>query len=70
MQDNFLLIIQVLLLLGVANGTPIFARKLFGELFDAPLDGGIKFRDGRPLFGSSKTVRGIVLVWTRDSAAH
>lgn len=50
----------VLLLLGVANGTPIFAKKLFGARFGAPLDGGLKFLDGRPLLGPSKTVRGLV----------
>ena len=27
---------------------------------DAPLDGGLRFFDGRPLLGSSKTVRGLV----------
>jgi CDP-2,3-bis-(O-geranylgeranyl)-sn-glycerol synthase len=26
-----------------------------------PLDGGVEFVDGRPLFGKSKTIRGIVL---------
>lgn len=61
MQDHLLLILQLLLLLGVANGTPIFAHKLFGKHFDAPLDGGLRFLDGRPLFGPSKTVRGMLL---------
>lgn len=51
----------ILLLLGVANGTPIFARKLLGNRFNAPLDGGLKLRDGRRLFGNSKTIRGLVL---------
>jgi len=49
------------MLLGVANSTPIFAKRLFGQRFGAPLDGGLKFPDGRPLFGPSKTVRGLVL---------
>jgi CDP-archaeol synthase len=48
-------------LLGVANGAPVFATWLFGKRFGAPLDGGLKFPDGRPLFGPSKTVRGLVL---------
>lgn len=61
MVDHFLLIVEVLMLLGVANGTPIFAKRLFGQRFSAPLDGGLKFLDGRPLFGPSKTVRGLVL---------
>jgi hypothetical protein len=54
-------LLGVLLLLGVANGTPIFAKRLLGDRFAAPLDGGAVLADGRPLFGSSKTIRGIVL---------
>jgi len=61
MQEHMLLIGQVLVLLGVANGTPIFATRLFGKRFGAPLDGALKLTDGRPLFGPSKTVRGLVL---------
>jgi hypothetical protein len=61
MQDHVLLLGQVLVLLGVANGAPVFATWLFGKRFSAPLDGGLKFPDGRPLFGPSKTVRGLVL---------
>jgi CDP-2,3-bis-(O-geranylgeranyl)-sn-glycerol synthase len=49
----------VLLLLGVANGTPIFVKRLLGDRFAAPLDGGLVLGDGRRLFGSSKTVRGV-----------
>ncbi len=51
----------ILILLGVANGTPIFARKLLGNRFGAPLDGGLKLRDGRRLFGNSKTIRGLLV---------
>ena len=61
MVDHFLLIVEILMLLGVAKGTQIFAKRLFGQRFNAPLDGGLKFLDGRPLFGPSKTVRGLVL---------
>ncbi len=61
MVDHFLLIVEILMLLGVANGTPIFATRLCGGRLNAPLDGGLKFPDGRPLFGPSKTVRGLVL---------
>lgn len=61
MQDHVLLLGQVLVLLGIANGTPIFATWLFGKHFGAALDGGLKFLDDRPLFGPSKTVRGLVL---------
>jgi CDP-2,3-bis-(O-geranylgeranyl)-sn-glycerol synthase len=61
MPEHLLSLFPILLLLGVANGTPIFARKLLGDRFGAPLDGGLRFLDGRPLLGSSKTVRGLVL---------
>ncbi len=52
--------IHALLLLLVANGAPVIAWKLFGKLFAWPLDAGIMMSDGRPLFGRSKTWRGIL----------
>ena len=52
-------ILQSLALLALANSTPLFAKKLFGKRFVQPLDAGIAFVDGRPLFGRSKTLRGI-----------
>jgi CDP-2,3-bis-(O-geranylgeranyl)-sn-glycerol synthase len=54
-------ILQILVLLTFANGTPIVAKKVFGSRFALPLDAGIIFFDGRPVFGASKTVRGIVV---------
>jgi CDP-archaeol synthase len=45
----------------VANGTAVAAKKLLGVVFARPLDGGALFVDGQPLFGPSKTIRGIVL---------
>jgi CDP-diglyceride synthetase len=53
-------LLQLLVLMTLANGTPIVAKKIFGAGFARPLDGGIVFFDGRPLFGPSKTIRGIV----------
>lgn len=61
MLDHILVIVEILILLGVANGTPIFATWLLGKRVNAPLDGGLKLPDGQPLFGPSKTVRGLVL---------
>jgi CDP-2,3-bis-(O-geranylgeranyl)-sn-glycerol synthase len=55
------LIFQLLILLAVANGTPVFAKKLLGGRFAQALDGGALFADGKPWFGPSKTIRGIVL---------
>ena len=54
-------ILQLLVLLMLANGTPVVAKKIVGERFAYPLDCGVVFIDGRPLFGHSKTIRGIVL---------
>ena len=56
-----LLIFRLLLLLALANGTPVVAHKLLGNRLARPLDGGASFVDGRPLFGPSKTLRGILL---------
>ena len=52
--------IQLLLLLFVANGSPVVARALFNDWFCYPLDGDQKFFDGQPLLGASKTIRGVL----------
>lgn len=54
-------ILRVLLLLGVANGVPVLATKFLKDRFGTPLDLGLTLPDGRPLFGASKTIRGLVL---------
>ena len=59
MQGSLLL--QLLILLVVANGTAVVAKKLLGVAFARPLDGGALFVDGQPVFGPSKTIRGIVV---------
>jgi CDP-2,3-bis-(O-geranylgeranyl)-sn-glycerol synthase len=53
-----LLIAQLLTLLAVANGTPIIVEKLLGKSLAFPIDGDTTL-DGKPLFGSSKTLRGL-----------
>ena len=60
MQGSLLL--QLLVLLVVANGTAVIAKKLLGAAFARPLDGGALFVDGQPIFGPSKTIRGIVCI--------
>jgi hypothetical protein len=55
------LLLQLLILLVVANGTAVGAKKLFGAAFAGPLDGGALFLDGQPVFGPSKTTRGILV---------
>ena len=54
-------VLQLMILLTLANGTPVVAKKIFGARLARPLDGGALFMDGRPLFGPSKTIRGLVL---------
>jgi CDP-2,3-bis-(O-geranylgeranyl)-sn-glycerol synthase len=58
---QWLLILKLVFLLTVANGAPVIAAKLFGKFLNQPLDRGAAFVDGRPIFGRSKTVRGIIL---------
>jgi CDP-2,3-bis-(O-geranylgeranyl)-sn-glycerol synthase len=55
------LIVKLLLLVGLANATPVLASKIFKHRFAWPLDGGLHFFDGQPLLGPSKTVRGVLL---------
>jgi CDP-diglyceride synthetase len=55
------LIVQLVILLAVANGTPVLAAKVFGDSLALPLDGNVKLSDGYPLFGPAKTLRGVVL---------
>ena len=61
MSIQFLTIVQLVILLAVANGAPVIATRIFGERFSYALDDGVEFIDGRPLFGKSKTIRGIVV---------
>jgi CDP-archaeol synthase len=53
----------------LANGSPVVAKRVFGENFAQSLDWNIEFVDGRPLFGSSKTIRGILAAISTTSAA-
>jgi CDP-archaeol synthase len=55
------LLLQLLMLLVVANGAAVAAKKLLGETLARPLDSGALFVDGRPVFGPTKTIRGVVV---------
>ena len=59
-MDGIWLSLRLFVLIGVANFAPLVARRLLRARWQAPLDGGLRFFDGRPLLGPSKTVRGIV----------
>jgi hypothetical protein len=52
---HFWLIAKRLVLLTLANGTPVITKDILGGRLASPLDRGAKFVDGRPLFGASKT---------------
>lgn len=65
---HILLILQLLVLLTLANGAPVIAKKVSGGYFALPLDFGMKFFDGRPVFGSSKTIRGLVVAFIATTA--
>ncbi len=51
--------VQLLLLLLAVNGAPILARNFLGSRGDLAVDFGRQLPDGYPIFGSSKTWRGI-----------
>jgi len=50
----------LLLLIIIANGTPILISWLLNNRFKLAVDFGKNLSDGNPLFGSSKTWRGII----------
>jgi CDP-2,3-bis-(O-geranylgeranyl)-sn-glycerol synthase len=52
-------IVKALALVATANSAPVLARMILGARLATPLDGGAVLRDGRPLFGPAKTIRGI-----------
>jgi CDP-2,3-bis-(O-geranylgeranyl)-sn-glycerol synthase len=56
------LILKLLILLVLANGTPMILKKIMGHRFAWPLDGGLRFFDAQPLLGPAKTVLGAILL--------
>jgi len=61
LRMNFGSIAIVLLLLTIANGSPVVAKRVLGDRWAWPVDGDARFIDGQPLFGHSKTIRGLVV---------
>ena len=53
--------LQLLLLIVIANGTPVAAAAACGAWCAWPLDGGRVLADGRRLLGEAKTWRGVAL---------
>ena len=58
---HFIALAQLLVLLSLANGSPVFAKRILGNAWPVPIDNNARFADGRPLFGPSKTIRGAVV---------
>jgi hypothetical protein len=52
---------QLLILIALANGSPVIAKRILGAACATPIDGNVRFVDGRPLLGASKTIRGVVV---------
>ncbi|MDX1456823.1 MAG: CDP-archaeol synthase [Marinobacter sp.] len=55
-----MLLLTLFVMLVLANGMPVIAHWLLGDRWSHAIDGGRMWRDGRPLFGSSKTWRGLI----------
>jgi CDP-2,3-bis-(O-geranylgeranyl)-sn-glycerol synthase len=53
--------LYALVLVGAANTAPLLLKKVLGDRLAWPLDAGVRFVDGEPLFGQSKTVRGLLI---------
>jgi len=51
---------KLLLTLIAVNGIPVVLHLCLGDRFSRPIDGGVLLTDGYPLFGSSKTWRGLL----------
>jgi hypothetical protein len=54
-------LLQSVLLLTLANGMPVVAKRILRGRLVFPLDAGTRFFDGQPLLGPSKTIRGVVI---------
>lgn len=55
-----LLPLELFVMLVVANGAPVVVARLFRQQGSWPVDGGRLLGDGRPVFGPSKTWRGLL----------
>lgn len=54
-----MLILGIAALLIIANGAPLLLSNVFGSRGNWRIDGGIHLPDDRPLFGATKTWRGL-----------
>jgi len=59
---------ELLLLIMLANGVPLLVYNLLGPRIAVPVDFGLRLPDGEPLFGPSKTWRGLLTAVTVSAA--
>ncbi|MDO3720964.1 CDP-archaeol synthase [Marinobacter sp. chi1] len=53
------ILLELFVMLVLANGAPVVAARLFRRKWAAPVDGGRLWSDGRRVLGKSKTWRGL-----------
>ena len=53
-------VVILVLLVVIANVAPVVTSLLMGQRWNAPLDGGLRLPDHRPVLGLSKTIRGVL----------
>jgi len=58
---HILALVQAMALIALANSSPLVAKLIWGKAYAWPIDCNVRFLDGRPLLGASKTVRGVVV---------
>src|SRR3954449_774226 len=66
---NFFPVAHVLFLVTIANGSPLLAKWLMWDTLSGPVDRDLRFTDGRPVFGRSKTIRRILVSVVRTALA-
>lgn len=62
-------LLQLLLLIIIANGAPILIRVLLNDSFKLAVDFGQRLPDNKRIFGSSKTWRGVFAALVATTAA-
>ena len=51
---------DAIILIATANGAPVIATWLLGQIASRPIDWGLRWYDGRPILGATKTIRGVI----------
>ena len=62
-------LLKLLLLIIIANGAPIVIRVLLKDIFNVAIDFDHELPDNNPIFGNSKTWRGIITAFIATPAA-